>query len=81
MKTPREEFLQKLGCYLAAGVTTVLLSGCMSADPANTDSRAWGRSSEYDQREAWRRDFLFGSGTFVCPQFEQQRNEEWLRSH
>jgi hypothetical protein len=59
----------------------VSVSGCASVDSRNTDPRAWGRASEHEQREQWWGIPGVYGLLYPCPTWEQQRNEEWLRSH
>jgi hypothetical protein len=58
-----------------------LVGGCASVDTANSDTRPWGRPSEFERREEWRRSQGVFSWFPLCPEWEQQRNEEWLHRH
>lgn len=59
----------------------LLVGGCASVDTTNTDTRPWGRASEFERHEEWRRSQGLFGWLLSCPEWEQQRNEEWLQRH
>jgi hypothetical protein len=63
---------------LMLGVGLIFIGGCAGVDSKNADTRPWGRPSAYEQRQQLRGPF--DGVFFTCPQWEQQRNEDWLRS-
>ena len=81
MTSSSKHWAAPLASMMEAGLLVVCAVGCASVDTANTDSRAWGRPSEFEQRERCRGALGFSVLPFPQEGWEQQRNEEWLNRH
>jgi hypothetical protein len=67
-----------MGLLMASAFGSIC--GCASVDSTNTAARPWGGPLEKEQcEEQWRA--MWPIWFFLSPIVEQQRNEEWLRSH
>jgi hypothetical protein len=67
-----------MGLLMASAFGSIC--GCTSMDVTNTAARPWGGPLEKEQCEdQWRA--MGPTWFFPSPTVEQQRNEEWLRSH
>jgi hypothetical protein len=81
MKSQPKHISWVVGQGLVIALASVSVCGCASVDSTNTDTRAWGRASGHEQRDEEWRGMGWPLQFFNWPTVEQQRNEEWLRSH
>ena len=81
MKTGVQRVCKAMVQLLILGLALVLHCGCTSVDTMHSDTRAWGRATEFDQRqEQWSRLWwIWPFGNW--PATENQQAEEWRNWH
>ncbi len=66
---------------LVPGLALVMHCGCASVDTTSSDTRAWGRATDFEQRQEQRSILWWLWPGANCSTGENQQAEEWLNSH
>jgi hypothetical protein len=81
MKTRSARTCRTMVQLLIPGLALALHCGCSSVDTRHSDTRAWGRATEFDQREEQRSKLWWIWPWGDWPAVENQQAEEWRNRH